>query len=759
MKGASAKQLELKEKYLPESFGKEGILSFLSWLFDPGINGPYQKGRWYILIERWYLVAAIVYMEIVFKLSTSGSFFPSIIIILLFSIALGQLFYLIGSLAPTQRTNTIIKAVILALLGLIFCVEYFVFRQFNDFYSVKTVLAGAGGVATGFMGDVMGLIFSLRGILHIILFFLPFGLYVLQAKYGIDRARAIPLPEKGRVLLLAVLAHLLAFCIISISGSYGAAYGSQYSFHTAVPNYGLLTGVRKDITQDERVTFETTETDAATAIDYAAEHRNINWDEYEDEVMNIDFEALAENAWSEEQLELDNYVASLKPSKKNDMTGKFAGYNLIFISGEAFSHGAMDPVLTPTLWRLYTKGFNFTDYYQFESAGTTGGECQNIFGLIPVDGGESVKEAAYNNNYFTTGSILNRLGYNGWAFHNNTYTFYDRNETHNNLGYNNGFMGMENGMEEYVTEQWPQSDLEMVKGTFDNIYCDKEPFNVYYMSVSGHSGYEPYGNAMTEKNWPVVEKWAKENNITYNDTILGYLAANLELEYAVEYLVEQLEARDMARHTLIVITGDHFPYGLDEGYDMGGGNLAELYGEEIESFFERDKNALIMWSASLEDEVPVVVNEPTSSLDILPTLCNLFDVEWDSRLLPGRDVFSNAEPLVFNPAYFWKTVEGVSMYADFTPNADSKLTNVSAYAEQHDKIVANKMNYCLGVLAHDYYAHVFGENPDVEGVHDSNVEVGLALHEAAVARTTEGAEDGEGETGEESSEEPSDQAQ
>lgn len=733
---------------------KTRLLAYLKRFIDPGIERPYQKGTWYILIERWYLAAALLFLEVVFKASTRGSFFPSIFVIVLFSIAIGQVLYVLASLAPSPRINTAVKAMFLGLLGLFFTIEYFVFRQFNDFLSVKTVVAGAGGVAGGFMGDVAALIFSARGIFHIVCFFLPFVLYLVQAHYGIDRARAISWSEKGRVLGFALISHVLAVIIISLSGPFGAAYGNQYSFHTAVPNYGLATSIRKDLTANENVSFEiaTIEGNTATAppaIDATKE----DFSQYEKAVMDIDFEALAQSAWNENHQELDRYVASLTPSSKNKMTGKFSGYNLIFISAEAFSHGVLSPTLTPTLWRMYTKGIIFTDYYQFESASTTGGECQNIFGLIPADGGESFKETAYHNNYFTTGNILNRLGYNGWAFHNNTYTFYDRHETHNNLGYNNGFMGYGNGMEEYVTQQWPQSDLEMIKGTFDNIYCDQEPFNVYYMSVSGHSNYDLYSNAMSEKNWDAVERWVRENNLEYNDTIKGYLAANLELEYAMQYLVEQLEARDMARHTLIVLTADHFPYGLDEGFEMGGGNLAELYRTDIETVFERDLNALIMWSASLEDEDPIVVREPTCSLDILPTLCNLFDVEWDSRLLPGRDVFSDAEALVFTPAYFWKTTEGTSMYADFTPNADSALSDMDAYAERIDRAVANKINYCLGVLSHDYYSHVFGEAWDVGVVHDNAVGIGVALHEDAVARTQRQVEDAEhGEDAEEAEE-------
>ena len=41
----------------------------------------------------------------------------------------------------------------------------------------------------------------------------------------------------------------------------------------------------------------------------------------------------------------------------------FEGCNLILITAESFSYLAIDPELTPTLYKLQTEGFNFTNFY------------------------------------------------------------------------------------------------------------------------------------------------------------------------------------------------------------------------------------------------------------------------------------------------------------------------------------------------------------------------------------------------------------
>lgn len=65
------------------------------------------------------------------------------------------------------------------------------------------------------------------------------------------------------------------------------------------------------------------------------------------------------------------------------------------------------------------------------------------------------------------------------------------------------------------------------------------------------------------------------------------------------------------------------------------GAIDELAGEGTEADpFEKYRSTLILWSGDMEE--PVVVDKPCYSVDIIPTLSNLFGLEYDSRLLAGR---------------------------------------------------------------------------------------------------------------------------
>ncbi|MCQ2478215.1 MAG: LTA synthase family protein, partial [Clostridia bacterium] len=504
--------------------------------------------------------------------------------------------------------------------------------------------------------------------------------------------------------VLAIIIFLTAFVSVRCS-KIGDKYNKEYTFQDAVSNFGLITGLRLDAS---RLIFKSKDSSSFEIDKKKKKKKSVETDaepiEYGDNKMEIDFEALKANENNATVRNLHDYVSSLTPSKKNEYTGLFKDKNLIFITAEAFSAEAIDENLTPTLYRLATKGINFTDYYQPASAGTTGGEYQNILGLLPSLGGKSFKQSATHNLYFTMGNQLNRLGYYGKAFHNNSYTFYDRNKTHINLGYSDGFMGYGNGMEQYVENCWPQSDLEMLQGTLPT-YIDKEKFNVYYMSVSGHNNYSQSGNKMAAKNWQFVE------NLSHSEPVKGYLAANIELDRALEYTLQQLEEKGKMNDTVICIGADHFPYGLDNGNQLGNmPYLAELYGFSPKNNLERDHNRLILWCGCLESKKPIVVSAPTSSLDILPTLSNLFGTEFDSRLMPGRDVFSDADPLVFNTGYDWKTDLGtyISSTATFTP-ASPDVQIPDGYVDGIKSIVRNKIKYCADVLNTDYFAHIFGK--------------------------------------------------
>ena len=665
------------------------------------------------------LPASILWLELILKDSTTDNFIPSLVFLTLFSLVGGIILHVLCSISDKPWVNRCLKLAMLCALGIMYGIEYFVFCEFKMFYDLATITGGASHAVGGFSDQISILVLNPSGILHVVLFMFPAVLYALFMKH--DPAMRYR-HETYTVLGCAALAsYVLALSLVPASGPFGLVYAQRYSFQQATENFGLLTSMYKEVWNaaagPQEASFTGTKmaptlSDESEAADTASQKTKEQPKEAKaaPNSLDIDFAALAkttDGTWAA----LDTYVASQTPSLRNDMTGLFEGYNLIFISAEAFSAEAIREDITPTLYRMATKGIQFTDYYQPASAGTTGGEYLNIFGMLPTDGGASVIDTAEHNNYMTMGFALNRLGYDGWMFHNNDYTYYSRDLTHNELGYNHGYMGFGNGMEQWVTEQWPESDLEMVKGTWENLYGElgdaKHPFNVYYMSVSGHSLYSPEINDMSAKWWDEVA------DLPYSEAVRSYLAANIDLDRAMEYLIKQLEKRKIANRTVIVIAADHFPYGLDDDSLGSLPVLSELYGHDVSSLLDRDHNRLIIWSGALEKKKPIVVDTPTSSMDILPTLLNLFGAEWDSRLLPGRDAFSDRSPLVFDLNYDWKTDMGTYLSSEdsFTPAEGAKVPD--GYVSSIHEVVADKISYCSAVLDSDYYRHVFGEPEDV----------------------------------------------
>ncbi len=675
------------------------------------------QSPWGRILALLLFPAVLFYYETVFKVSTVGGYWETgTVFMLLYSLAYSGIGYLFSTAAKNKNVNFGISLGLIILGAVPFLVEYFIHRQFKIFYDLKSMFGSASDAVGGFSDDIFAMIFSWDGFVKITLFLLPTLLYgVFGRKLAVYQKatllhRAIAL---GAMLVLLLGSTLGLQAVPYLQG----LYTDQYHFQEAVSEFGVFTAFRLDVldmlTEDDgdfnvSVTIPTIETQSPstettvvtdpTATEATEPTQTEPPVVYTPNVMDLTFAAGAAGKVAE----LNAYVQSLTPSMKNAYTGLFEGKNLILITAEAFTAEAIDPELTPTLYRLATKGIQFTDYYQTADAGTTGGEYLNIFGMLPTDSGESFKNTAKHLNYFTMGSQLDRLGYFGQAYHNNSYTYYDRHKTHINLGYSAGFMGYGNGMEKYVKKQWPQSDLEMIQGTLP-LYIDKQPFNMYYMTVSGHSSYKTGSSTIVRQNWDRVA------HLECSDIIKGYYAAQLGLEDALAYLVEQLELAGIADDTVICLTTDHYPYGLkDDVHPDYMYYMEELYGYSVKNYFDRDHSRLILWCGELEKMDPIVVDTPTSVIDILPTLSNLFGTEFDSRLMPGRDVFSDAPVLVFNSHYDWKTEYGtyISKTGTFTPVREG-LQIPDGYIDAIKQIVKNKIRYCESVLDTDYFRTLF----------------------------------------------------
>ncbi len=404
-------------------------------------------------------------------------------------------------------------------------------------------------------------------------------------------------------------------------------------------------------------------------------------------VLAIDFSALAEAEKNKEIKTLHEYFASEEYTLKNEYTGMFEGYNLIYITAEGFAPYAMQEGLTPTLLKMANEGFVFKNYYAplwFTS--TIDGEFVNCTGLLP-DRFYSLRRMIGHDMRFCFGHMFGALGYVTNAYHNHSYSYYDRDETHPSMGYT--YKGRGNGLD--VKKQWPGSDLEMMELSLPE-YIGKEPFHTYYMTVSGHMDYTFNGNRMAYNNREVVA------DLPYSDMAKAYIACNYELEKAMTYLVEQLEAAGVADRTVIALATDHYPYGLEKPV------IDELVGHEVEEVFELYKSTLILWSPSMEE--PVEVEKYCTAIDIVPTLANLFGLEYDSRLYMGKDILSTAEGLVMfqDKSFITDRVMYNAANGETIPLTEEELPE--DYIKIMKQIVKNRFKISKGIIDLDYYSYL-----------------------------------------------------
>jgi len=418
-------------------------------------------------------------------------------------------------------------------------------------------------------------------------------------------------------------------------------------------------------------------------------------EEYGYNVLAVDFDALNGKTEDEKIRAINDYCAALPGTRQNAYTGMLKGYNLIVVCAESFSTAAIHPQVTPTLYRLSREGFVFKNFYNTFPNTTTDGEYALMQGLYPDNTRSKMVSSLYasRGSYlpFTLGNVFReQAGVDCWGYHNYRGDYYGRNESHPNMGYTMQFAG--DGMT--FTHTWPASDLEMMEQSVDD-YIGQAQFHAYYMTFSGHYKYETSSNRIAKKNWEAVA------DLAYSNTAKAYLSCNIELDKAMEYLLERLEAAGVADRTAIVLVGDHFPYGLsNEQY-------SELVGYEIDEF-SKYHSTLIFWVGGME--APVTVEEYCCNVDILPTILNLWGFSYDSRMLAGTDVFSDGPHMaVLVDKSFLTDKVWFNANTSQVRYLEGEEGLPQGYLENMNRLVATRFSISSDILNTAYYNFVFGK--------------------------------------------------
>jgi phosphoglycerol transferase MdoB-like AlkP superfamily enzyme len=172
----------------------------------------------------------------------------------------------------------------------------------------------------------------------------------------------------------------------------------------------------------------------------------------------------------------------------------------------------------------------------------------------------------------------------------------------------------------------------------------------------------------------------------------------MEFDKALANLIKYLTDTGKLDNTVIAISGDHYPYGLT----LDEINEKSTYVRDDN--FEKHHSSFILWNSKMK---PVTINKICSSLDVLPTLLNLFGVEYDSRLLIGKDLLSDFPPLVIfsNRSFITDKGRYNSITGTFESVNGKEVTK--DYIKKINDEIYNKFYLSKEIIDTDYYRKVF----------------------------------------------------
>lgn len=388
-------------------------------------------------------------------------------------------------------------------------------------------------------------------------------------------------------------------------------------------------------------------------------------------------------------LDIDNYLLSQKITERNDYTGIYEDKHFIMFLVEAFDMVAIDETLTPTLYKLKTEGSYFDHFYspQFNCA-TAESELMSMSSLYPVIGTCTMNAYYQSTTPQTVFNLFLNAGYETQSYHNWNDQFYSRTKIHPFLG-SMIYKDVEDTIPRLVSG-W-QSDLTMMETVVKDLN-EKEGLQMTYVITS--TTHFPY-----DKDSHLGNKYLDKVNQKYPDApmhIKRYLSKAIELDLSIQYLLENYKDMD---NTVLAFFSDHHPLNMPLEYLK---SYSEINRSEFNGY---NKTPFIIYEPNQESEV---VSTPSSTIDMLPTIANLFDLNHDPRLYMGKDIYSDDSHLVIFQNGTW--IDEVGMFntysTTFTPY-DASHT----YSNDEIQTINNKVKSKLAISASIYQNDYFDERP------------------------------------------------
>lgn len=362
--------------------------------------------------------------------------------------------------------------------------------------------------------------------------------------------------------------------------------------------------------------------------------------------------------------------------EENEKTGIFSGKNLIMIMMESIDNAVVNEEVMPTLSYMKKNGWSFTERYSASNSGgsTIATEFTSMTGLFYNN---KDKKYVKNNYKYSLPNQFVSHGYYVSSVHENHGMYYDRDILHKSLGFQNSYF-----LYDILENPNYYDDSQIILN--DEIYDAIIPknsddhFMTFIITMAAHG---PYTNNSVCYDY--------DSNMTEKEC-LEYLAG--KTDDLLKVLLSRLEEDGLLDDTVIILYTDHQAY----SYNYPDNYLNSL--KKIDNNYNIKSIPFIIYSNGISSEVydDILVND----IDLLPTILNLFGIEYDPNYYLGTDLFSDLHKnLVMFNDYSWYDGEIYSAEASSFKDVD--------YFEEISNYVEDKVNLSRIIISTDYYNYLF----------------------------------------------------
>ncbi|HFI0667273.1 TPA: LTA synthase family protein [Streptococcus suis] len=476
------------------------------------------------------------------------------------------------------------------------------YREFADYISVSTMMA-TSSVSTG-LGETAVKLFRIWDLVYFLDFIL-FAVLVKKQKFSFH-AKALSTKASFALSCLAVLSFSINLFLAEIDRPELLTRGFSNNYIVRA------LGLPAFFTYNAQQTY-TTERDRSYAT-------------------------------AEDLVPVEKYMQEHYAKPNDQYFGIAKGRNIIYLHLESLQQFVIDYKLnvdgveyevTPFLNSLYhsESTFAFSNFFNQVKAGkTSDAETMIETSLFGLNQGSFMVQYGGSNTQQAAPYILSQNGgYTSAVFHGNSASFWNRNNTYKQWGYNYFFD------QSYFSE--PNSENSFQYGLNDKImFADsiqylehlQQPFYAKFITVSNHY---PYTSSLIgdEIGFPLAD--------TPDETINGYFATANYLDASIKAFFDYLKATGLYENSIIVLYGDH--YGISNSRNP---DLAPLIGKDSQTWSDFD-NAMMQ-------RVPYMIVVPGMTnggiidtyggeIDALPTLEHLLGIEANNYLQVGQDMLSS----------------------------------------------------------------------------------------------------------------------